>query len=186
MAVKDTLNGAKEKMEKSYAVVDHEFQSVRTGKASTALVENIQVTAYGTKMRMRDVAGITTPESRLIVIQPFDAGNIVPIEKALADSNLGLTPRVDGKLIRLSIPELSEDRRKELDKVIKKMAEDGRVAIRQVRREAIEELKKLGKDGGVSEDEVKSAEKDIQKLTDATIVKIDQLLAQKEKDIMHI
>jgi ribosome recycling factor len=186
MAVKETLHGAKEKMEKSLAVVDHEFQSVRTGKASTSLVENIQVTAYGTKMRLRDLAGITTPESRLIVIQPFDAGNVQPIEKALAESNLGLTPRVDGKLIRLSIPELSEDRRKELDRVIKKMAEDGRVAIRQVRREAIEELKRLGKDGGVSEDEVKLGEKEIQKLTDGTIVKIDGLLAQKEKDIMHI
>lgn len=186
MSLKDTLRGAKEKMEKSLTVVDHEFQSVSTGKASSALVENIQVTAYGTKMRMRDVAGITTPESRLIVIQPFDIGNLQAIEKAIAESNLGLMPRVDGKVLRLSIPELSEDRRKELDRVIKKMAEEGRVAIRQVRREAIEELKKLGKDGGVSEDEVKSGEKDIQKLTDQTIVKVDGLLAQKEKDIMHI
>jgi ribosome recycling factor len=186
MPLKETLRGAKDKMDKSLSVVDHEFQSVRTGKASTALVENIQVTAYGTKMRLRDLAGITTPEARLIVIQPFDAGNVQAIEKALAESNLGLTPRVDGKLLRLSIPELSEERRKELDKVIKKMAEEGRVAIRQVRREAIEELKKLEKDGGVSEDEVKLSEKEIQKLTDSTIVKIDGLLAQKEKDIMHI
>jgi len=186
MTLKDTLRAAKDKMDKSLAVVDHEFQGVRTGKASSGLVENIQVTAYGTKMRMRDVAGITTPESRLIVIQPFDAGNVQVIEKAIAESNLGLTAHVDGKMIRLVIPELSEDRRKELDRLIKKMAEEGRVAIRQVRREAIEELKKLGKDGGVSEDEVKSGEKEIQKLTDQTILKVDGLLAQKEKDIMHI
>jgi ribosome recycling factor len=186
MVLKTALKEAHEKMDKSVAVVDHEFQSVRTGKASTALVENLQVTAYGTRMRMRDLAGITIPEPRQILIQPFDAGNVQAIEKAIADSNLSIAPQIDGKILRLIIPELSEDRRKELDRVLKKMAEEGRVAVRQVRREAIESLKKLGKDGGVSEDEVKHAEKDIQKLTDQSIVKIDELLAKKEKEIMHI
>ena len=186
MLLKDAMRGAKEKMEKSVTVVDHEFQSVRTGKASSTLVENIQVTAYGTKMRLRDLAGITTPESRLIVIQPFDAGNIQPIEKALAESNLGLSPMVDGKILRLVIPELSEDRRKELDRVIKKMAEEGRVAVRQVRREAIEEIKKLSKAGGIGEDEVATSEEEIQKLTNQYIQKIDELLSKKEKEIMHV
>jgi ribosome recycling factor len=159
MLVKNALKEAHDKMEKSVSVVDHEFQSVRTGKASTALVENLQVTAYGTKMRLRDLAGITIPEPRVIMIQPFDMGNVQPIEKAIAESNLGISPQIDGKILRLIIPELSEERRKELDRVLKKMAEEGRVAVRQVRREAIENLKKLGKDGGVSEDEVKHAEK---------------------------
>ncbi|MBV9464217.1 MAG: ribosome recycling factor [Verrucomicrobiae bacterium] len=181
-----TLLEAEEKMEKSVNVVDHEFQSVRTGKASSALVENLQVTAYGTKMRMRDLAGITTPEPRLIVIQPFDAANVVAVEKAIADSNLGISPRIDGKILRLVIPELSEDRRKELDKVIKKMAEDGRIAIRQVRREAMDQVKHSQKDGKISEDEMKGAEKEIQRLTDEYIAKIDQLLSKKEKEIMTV
>lgn len=173
-------------MEKTEQVVHHEFSSVRTGKASPALVENVMVEVYGSHMRIRELAGITTPESRMIMIQPWDAATVQPIEKAIQKANLGLNPSVQGKFIRIVLPDLSAERRQELVKVAKKMAEDGRVAVRHVRRDALEALKKEEKSGGVSEEELEGAEKEVQKLTDQYIAKIDQHLAQKEKEIMTV
>jgi ribosome recycling factor len=186
MALDDILLEAEEKMTKTDEVVQHEFSSVRTGKASPGLVENIQVEVYGSMMRIRELAGITTPEPRVLVIQPWDAATLHPIEKAIQKSNLGLNPAVDKKFIRIVLPELSQERRVEFTKIVRKMAEDGRVAIRHVRRDAIEHLKKESKQGGVSEEDLEHAEKEIQKLTDLYISKIDQHLVHKEKEIMTV
>ena len=186
MALDDFLLEAEDKMIKTEQVVVNEFAGVRTGKASPALVENILVEVYGSQMRIRELAGITTPEPRTLTIQPWDVNSLHPIEKAIQKSNLGLTPSIQGKAIRIFFPELSQERRQEFVKVIRKMAEDGRVAIRHVRRDAMEHLKKLAKDGKVPEDEEKSAEKEIQKLTDEYIAKIDGHLAHKEKEIMTV
>jgi len=173
-------------MIKTEQVVVNEFSGVRTGKASPSLVENIIVEVYGSQMRIRELAGITTPEPRMLVVQPWDANSIHPIEKALQKANLGLNPAVQGKVIRLAFPELSTERRQEFVKMTKKMAEDGRVAIRHVRRDAMDLLKKHGHDSGITEDQSKQAEKDMQKLTDQYIAKIDQHLANKEKEIMTV
>jgi ribosome recycling factor len=186
MALEDILLESEEKMIKTEEVVQHEFAGVRTGKASPALVENIQVEVYGSHMRIRELAGITTPEPRMILIQPWDAGTVHPIEKAIQKSNLGLNPAVDKKFIRLVLPELSEERRVEFTKVVRKMAEDGRVAIRHVRRDALEHLKKESKQGGITEEELEHAEKEVQKLTDQYIAKIDAHLQHKEKEIMTV
>ena len=159
---------------------------VRTGKASAALVENITVEVYGAQMRIRELAGITTPEPRMLVIQPWDLNSLHPIEKAIQKANLGLTPAIQGKVIRLIFPELSQERRQEFVKISKKMAEDGRVAVRHVRRDAMEHLKKHVHDSGITEDEAKQAEKDLQKWTDQYLAKIDQHLAHKEKEIMTV
>src|SRR5882724_2337619 len=186
MALDDILLEAEEKMIKTEEVVQHEFSGVRTGKASPSLVENILVEAYGSQMRIRELAGITTPEPRMLVIQPWDASTLHAIEKAIQKSNLGLNPAVDKKFIRIVLPELSEERRIEFTKVVKKMAEDGRIAIRHVRRDAIEHLKKETKDGMITEDELKHAEKEVQRLTDQYVAKIDEHLAHKEKEIMTV
>jgi len=186
MALDDVLLEAEEKMIKTEEVVQHEFSGVRTGKASPSLVENILVEVYGSQMRIRELAGITTPEPRMLMIQPWDAGTVHPIEKAIQKSNLGLNPAVDKKAIRIVLPELSQERRQEFIKIVKKMAEDGRVAIRHVRRDAMESLKKEAKDGGVTEDAVETAEKEVQKLTDQYIGKIDAHLAHKEKEILTV
>ena len=173
-------------MTKTEQVVINEFAGVRTGKASPGLVENILVEVYGSQMRIRELAGITTPEARTLTIQPWDANSLHPIEKAIQKSNLGLTPSIQGKAIRIFFPELSEERRQEFVKVIRKMAEDGRVAVRHVRRDAMEQLKKHAHDSGTTEDEVKQAEKELQKLTDEYIKKIDQHVVSKEKEIMTV
>ncbi|EEF60218.1 ribosome recycling factor [Pedosphaera parvula] len=186
MALDDILLETEEKMIKTEEVVQHEFSGVRTGKASPSLVENILVEVYGSQMRIRELAGITTPEPRMLLIQPWDAGTVHPIEKAIQKSNLGLNPAVDKKFIRIVLPDLSQERRQEFIKVVKKMAEDGRVAIRHVRRDGMEALKKEEKAGGVTEDLVEGAEKEIQKLTDSYIAKIDGHLAQKEKEILTV
>ena len=185
MALDDILLETEEKMIKTEEVVQHEFSGVRTGKASPSLVENILVEAYGSQMRIRELAGITTPEPRMLLIQPWDAGTVHPIEKAIQKSNLGLNPTVDKKFIRIVLPELSQERRMEFIKVVKKMAEDGRVAIRHVRRDALENIKKESK-SGVTEDQVEGAEKEVQKLTDQYIAKIDSHLAHKEKEILTV
>ena len=186
MALDDILLEAEDKMLKTEEVVMKEFAGVRTGKASAGLVENIQVEVYGSMMRIRELAGITTPESRVIMIQPWDATTVHAIDKAIQKANLGLNPAVDKKFIRIVLPELSTERRQEFVKIVKKMSEDGRVAVRHVRRDAMEALKKEAKSGGVTEDEVEQAEKEIQKLTDQYIGKIDAHLAQKEKEIMTV
>jgi ribosome recycling factor len=186
MALDDILLEAEEKMMKTEEVVQHEFAGVRTGKASPGLVENIMVEVYGSQMRLREVAGITTPEHRMLVIQPWDATTVHPIEKAIQKANLGLNPAVQGKIIRIVLPELSEERRQEFVKIVRKMTEDGRVAIRHVRRDAMEHVKKEAKNGGISEEDVEHAEKEIQKLTDQYIAKLEAHLQHKEKEIMTV
>jgi ribosome recycling factor len=186
MTLDDVLLEAEDRMSKTEQVVVNEFAGVRTGKASPALVENLLVEVYGSQMRVRELAGITTPEPRTLAIQPWDMNSLHPIEKAILKSNIGLTPSIQGKLIRIFFPELSQERRQEFVKIVKKMAEDGRVAIRHVRRDSMETLKKHGHDSGITEDEVKHAEKELQKLTDDYIAKIDQHLGHKEKEIMTV
>lgn len=173
-------------MEKGFEYMQHEFSAVRTGKASPALVENIDVEAYGSMMKLKQLALITTPEPRLLVIQPFDGGTTRDVEKAIKESKLGINPIVDGKIIRLPIPALSEERRKDLVKGIKQMAEEARVRIRSARREGIDAIKKGHKDGSVSEDALESYEKEIQKLTDGFVKKIDEAVNHKEADILKV
>jgi ribosome recycling factor len=182
----EILFTAEEGMEKALDFMKHEFSSVRTGKASPALVEGIDVDAYGSVMKLKQLALISTPEPRLLIIQPFDASNTKPIEKAINESKIGITPSVDGKLIRLPIPELSEERRKDLVKTIKTMAEETRVRIRAARRHAMDAAKRMQKDGGLTEDDLKSAETQIQKLTDKYVADVDSQVAAKEADIMKI
>jgi ribosome recycling factor len=186
MPIDQVLKEAEEKMAKSESAMLHEFEGVRTGKANPALVENLMVEAYGSSMRMRDMAGITAPETRMILIQPWDAGTVEAIAKSIQAANIGLNPAIDGKVIRLALPELSQERREELVKVAKKITEDGRVAMRHVRRDALDGLKKAGKETGVSEDEIKTAEKQVQKLTDDSVKKLDAHLADKEKEILTV
>jgi ribosome recycling factor len=177
---------AEEGMEKALDFMKHEFSAVRTGKASPALVEGIDVDAYGSAMKLKQLALISTPEPRLIIIQPFDAANTKPIEKAINESKIGITPSVDGKIIRLPIPELSEERRKDLVKTIKTMAEETRVRVRAARRHAMDAAKKMQKEGGLTEDDLKSAETQIQKLTDKFVAEVDAQSSSKEADIMKI
>src|SRR5437588_6447894 len=186
MELDDFLLEADDKMAKTEQVVVNEFSGVRTGKASPGLVENILVEVYGSQMRIRELAGITTPEARTLNIQPWDVNSLHPIEKAIQKSNLGLTPSIQGKSIRLFFPELSQERRQEFVKIVRKMAEDGRVAIRHVRRDAMEQVKKHAHDSGTTEDDVKQTEKELQKLTDDYSAKIDQHVVSKEKEIMTV
>jgi ribosome recycling factor len=186
MALDDILLEAEEKMAKTEQVVQHEFSGLRTGRASPVLVENILVEAYGSHMRIRELASITTPEPRVLAIQPWDATTVHPIEKAIQKSNLGITPTIQGKVIRLVLPELSTERRQDMVKIVRKMTEDGRVAIRHVRRDSIEAIKKETKGGGIAEDQEEGAEKEVQKLTDQYIAKIDAHLATKEKEILTV
>ncbi len=186
MPVDDILLEAEEKMQKSEEVVVNEFTGIRTGKASPALIENVVVEAYGSQMRLKELAGITTPEPRTLLVQPWDLGTLGLIDKAIQKANLGLNPMSDQKFLRINLPELSEERRAEFAKVARRMAEDGRVAVRHVRREAIDRLKKETKDGIITEDEQSSGEKEIQKLTDASVAKIDELVKKKEAEIMTV
>jgi ribosome recycling factor len=186
MTLDDILLEAEEKMIKTEQVVANEFAGVRTGKASASLVENIVVEVYGAQMRIRELAGITTPEPRMLVLTPWDINSLHPIEKAIQKANIGLMPAIHGKIIRLAFPELSQERRQEFVKLIKKLAEDGRVAVRHVRRDAMDQLKKHGHDSGVTEDQEKQCEKDLQKLTDDYIAKIDAQVVHKEKEIMTV
>lgn len=185
MTPDEILLEAEEKMIKTEEFVQHEFTGVRTGKASPALVENIMAEVYGSQMRIREIAGITTPEPRMLVITPWDATSLHAIEKAIQKSSIGINPVIHGKAIRLILPELSTERRQEMVKMAHKMSEDGRVAIRHVRRDAMELLRKA-KAAGLSEDEEKNAEKELQKLTDQYIAKVDEHLKHKEKEIMTV
>ena len=182
----EILLEAEEKMIKTEEVVQREFAGVRTGKASPALIENIQAEVYGSMMRIRELASITTPEPRMLVIQPWDISALQPIEKAIQKANLGLSPVIQGKLLRLAFPELSTERRQEFVKLIKKMSEDARVSIRHARREAMDLFKKHAHDSGITEDATKQAEKDLQKLTDDYIGKLDGHVVSKEKEIMTV
>lgn len=185
MAVKDVMDDAELKMMKSVEVVKNEFDSIHTGKASPALVENIMVDYYGTKSRLRDLAGISTPESRLLVVQSWDPNALGEIEKAIQKANVGLNPINDGKIIRIPIPEISEERRRDLVKVIKKIAEEGKVAIRNIRREANHQIEDQGKSGAVPEDEKFRLLEEIQDKTNEYIEETDVLLREKEKELLE-
>jgi len=176
----------KEDMEKTIAGLSKSFSRIRTGRASVSLLDGIKVDYYGTPTPIAQVANVSVPESRLILIVPWDVSIIGAIEKAIQKSDLGLTPANDGKVVRLSIPQLTEERRKEIAKNVKKMAEEGKVKLRNARRDANEELKKLKKDNKISEDELFTAQDEVQKLIDQYIDKTDKILAAKEKEIMEI
>ena len=182
----DILLETEDNMEKSVAYLEHELASVRTGKASPALVENLDVQAYGASMKLKQFAMITTPESRLIVIQPFDASTVRPIEVALRESKLGINPAVDGRIIRLPIPELNEERRRDLVKAVRHMAEEARVRVRSNRHHGIDSIKRLHKEAGITDDDAHRLEKEVQKLTDTHIRKIDEHLKHKEAEIMTV
>ena len=176
----------KENLEKSIQSLEKSFSRVRTGRASLALLDGIKVDYYGVPTPLNQVASLSTPESRLIVIAPWDTGIIGAIEKAIQKSELGLMPSNDGKLVRLSIPQLTEERRKELVKVVKKMAEECKIKLRNTRREANEQFKVLKKDNKISEDELFNFQEDVQKQMDKYIEKVDEILQGKEKEIMEI
>jgi len=180
------LTDMQTRMQKALDHALHEFSSIHTGKASPTMVEGAMVEAYGSSMRIKDCAAITTPDARLIQIQPWDKGLTKAIEKAIQQANLGLNPSIDGQVIRIPLPELSRERRQEFVKVANRMAEDGRVQIRNIRRDALEGLKKQEKDGKISEDDLKRFEKDVQTATDKTIKDINDHLAKKEKELLAV
>jgi ribosome recycling factor len=182
----DVMLDAEEKMEKSLGFLHEQFTGIRTGKASPALVENVKVTYYGAPTRLREIAGIATPEPRLIVINAYDPTALPEIEKAILAANLGVTPINDGRLIRVPIPELNEERRDELSKLARRMAEEARVAVRNIRRDANDQVKQLEKNGKITEDDRDEALKEIQKSTDDSIEKVDELLKTKESEISEI
>jgi ribosome recycling factor len=186
MTIDEALFEAEEGMEKSVDFMMHEFAGIRTGKASPALVENLDVEAYGSAMKLKQLALISAPEPRLLVIQPFDASTVRDIERAINESKIGITPAVDGKIIRIPIPELSEERRKDLVKTVRTLAEEARVRVRSSRREAMEAAKKLQKEGDITEDDLRVSETDIQKLTDRLVESIDKHVATKEAELMKI
>ncbi len=177
---------AEEGMEKAVDFMVHEFHSIRTGKASPALVENLDVLAYGTMMKLKALALITAPEPRLLVIQPFDGATVRDIERAINESRIGINPQVDGKIIRIPIPELSEERRRDLAKMVNQLAEEGRVRIRSCRRVGMDAAKKLEKSGELSEDSLRDTEAEIQKLTDRFVAALDKHATHKEAELMKI
>ncbi len=180
------LNQAKDKMEKSVAVLHEELQTLRAGRATPALVEKLSVEYYGTPTPLQQVAQITAPEARLLVIQPWDRQLVPVIEKAILKSELGLSPASDGNVIRLQIPQLTEERRKELVRVLHRKAEDEKVAVRNVRRDAVDHLKAEQKQASITEDDLRRLQDELQKLTDNAIGEIDQAVAAKEKEILSV
>ncbi len=184
--VKSVLKEAEDRMKKAVEVVRQEFVKIRTGKASTALLDGLKVEYYGSMMPLNQVAAVATPDVHTITVQPWDKSMLAPIEKAILGGNLGLNPTNDGAVVRVPIPPLNEERRRELVKLVKKFAEDGRIAVRNVRRDANEHLKKAEKEEHFSEDERKRGEGEAQKMTDRFIKDIDNLVAQKEKEIMDV
>ena len=185
-AIEDFLADAKRRMDKSIEATHHEFNSIRTGRASPALLDRITIDYYGTPTPLKSLASISAPEPRLLVVQPFDPGAIKNIERAVQESDLGLTPSNDGKVVRLPIPALTEERRKDLVKVVRRVAEDGKVAIRNVRRDVMQHLKELVVKGDVGDDEERRGEQHVQKLTDDHVKSIDDLLKVKEAEIMEV
>jgi len=184
--VKEIIKESEDKMKKVIEITKKEFMSIRTGKASPSILEKITVDYYGTPTPVNQLANISAPEARLIVIQPWDKGSLAGIEKAIMKSDLGINPTNDGSVIRLAIPPLTQERRKELAKNIKKEGEEKKVAVRNIRRDANEHLKKIEKDGEISADENKKAQEEIQKLTDKYIKEVDQAVVTKEKEIMEV
>jgi len=173
-------------MDKTIDSLRKEYQKVRTGRASTSLLDDIKVDFYGTSSPLNQVATLAVPEPRTITLQPWDSKMIGPIEKAILNANIGLTPANDGKVIRLNLPPLTEERRKDIVKQLKKSAEEAKIAVRNIRRDAIDDLKKLEKDKKISEDDLKRAEKDVQDVTNNHITRIDEVLLHKEKEVMEV
>lgn len=183
---KDVINDMKSHMEKSVESLRREYQKVRTGRANTGLLDEIRVDFYGNPSPLNQVATLAIPEPRTITIQPWESKMIPVIEKAILNANLGFTPSNDGKLIRINLPPLTEERRKEIVKSLKKTAEDAKIAIRNIRRDAIDGLKKLEKDKKISEDDLKRGEKEVQDVTNVYVAKVDEVLAHKEKEVMEV
>lgn len=181
-----SLKQAREKMDKAIEAVRREFSSVRTGKAAPALLDTVRVEAYGSYVPLNQVATVSAPEPRMLVVQPWDRAMLGPVEKGIMTSDLGLNPSNDGKVVRVPIPALTEERRREYVKVLHKMAEDGRVAVRQARKEANDDIKRRQKDGDISEDQSRREQDEVQKLTDRHIQQIDELLKHKEAEIMEV
>jgi ribosome recycling factor len=182
----ELIADAGDRMKKSVESTRHEFGTVRTGRASTALLDRIVVDYYGAPTPLKQMATISAPEARMLTVQPYDATSIKAIEKAIMESDVGLTPNNDGKLIRLGIPELNEERRKELVRVVRHIAEEGRVAIRNIRRDCMHDLRELKSEGEVGADDEKRAESELQKLTDAQVHDLDEALKAKEAEILEV
>jgi ribosome recycling factor len=183
---KTVISTMSDHMDKTVDSLRKEFQKVRTGRASTSLLEEIRVDYYGTPTPINQLATLAVPEPRTITLQPWE-GKIIPlIEKAILNANLGVTPSNDGRLIRLNLPPLTEERRKDIVKQLRKTAEDAKVAVRNIRRDSIDELKKMEKDKKVTEDELKRGEKEVQDVTNSHVAKIDEVLAHKEKEVMEV
>lgn len=184
--LRETLNDANDRMEKSIKVLRDDLAGVRAGRANPKLLDRISVNYYGALTPLNQLANISVPEPRLLVIAPWDANSISDIEKAIQKSDLGINPMNDGKVIRLSFPELTEERRKELVRIIKKMGEESKIAIRSIRRDSNDTLKQLEKESEITEDELKAAEKDVQKLTDDYTQEIDIIIEEKEEEVMEL
>ncbi|MFA7061071.1 MAG: ribosome recycling factor [Pedobacter sp.] len=183
---KTVLDDMKSHMEKTLGVLKNEFQKIRTGRASTSILDSVKVDYYGNLSSISQVATLAVPEPRTITIAPWEAKIIPSIEKAILNANIGLTPSNDGKTIRLNLPPLTEERRKNIVKELKKKAEEDKVALRNIRREAIDRLKKLEKDKAITEDELKKSEKDVQEITKSFEIKIDEAVTHKEKEVMEV
>ena len=186
MTTGSALRDADHKMEQAVTHLKEELGSIRTGRAAPAVLNRVTVEYYGTPVPLNQLAGVSVPEPRLLQVQPFDKNAIGAIEKAIVNANLGLSPATEGQVIRLRIPELNEERRKELVKVVRHIAEEGRVAVRNVRRHAKDEMEKLEKDGAISQDDLVRAEKELQKLTDRHVADIDQIQGHKEQELMEV
>jgi ribosome recycling factor len=184
--IDELIDDAKRRMDKSVDATVHEFNTVRTGRASAGLLDRIHVDYYGQRTPLKQLATINVPEPRLLTIQPFDPSTLKSIERAIQESDLGLTPSNDGRIIRLPIPQLTEERRKELVKVVRHLAEEGRVAVRNVRRDVMHDLKELVRDGEVGDDEERRAEERVQKMTNEHVTRIDELLKRKEEEILEV
>jgi ribosome recycling factor len=184
--IKDVISSMKASMDKTVDVLRKEYQKVRTGRANTGILEGIMVDYYGNHSPISAAATLAVPEPRTITISPWEAKMIPVIEKAILNANIGLTPSNDGKLIRLILPPLTEERRKEIVKDLKRKAEDDKVALRNIRRDAIEKLKKLEKDKQISEDDLKRAEKEVQGVVDSYIAKVEEVFVHKEKEVMEV
>ncbi|MBO0768429.1 MAG: ribosome recycling factor [Solirubrobacterales bacterium] len=184
--VSDLLSDAGQRMEKSVEATRHEFATVRAGRATPSLLDRVSVEYYGTYTPLKQLATISAPEPKLLSIQPFDKGSMKSIEKAIMDSDLGLTPSNDGGVIRLTLPELTEERRREMVKVARKIAEDGRVKVRNIRRDIMQDLRELKDDGELGSDDEHRAEADLQKVTDTHVHEVDEALAAKEAEILEV
>jgi ribosome recycling factor len=188
MPLKAAIKSAEDHMDKAVEYACHEFSGIRTGKASPSLVENvdIHIRSYGSNMKLKQLAMISTPEPRLIRIEPFDPATLKDIERGILESNIGLNPSVEGKVIRLPVPDLSTERRQQMVKTVKGMGEDAKVRVRAARRDGLESIKKLEKDGLITEDDLHRSEKEIQSYTDKKVIELDQHIVAKEKEIMTV